>query len=84
MPKPLKPREVWGRLKAHDKRFELFTKRGKGSHVMINHPDVDGKRASAPCPNHKGKDVSIGVLKSLIRRFNLPQKFSTKADIIMR
>ncbi len=74
MPKGLKPREVFGRLYKHDNRFEFFSKRGKGSHIIIKHPDVDGKAASAPCPNHKGKDVSIGVLKSLIRRFRLPRR----------
>jgi len=74
MPKPLKTREVLDRLRNHDKRFQVFTNRGKGSHIMIAHPDIDGKSAAAPCPNHKSKDVSIGVLKSLIRRFRLPRR----------
>lgn len=40
---------------------------------MITHPDINGRRESAPCPSHSGKMVSIGVLMSLIRRFNLPR-----------
>lgn len=74
MPRPLRTREVLERLRKHDKRFEFFSDQGKGSHLMIRHPDIDGKAAAAPCPNHKGEDVSIGVLSSLIRRFRLPKR----------
>ncbi len=42
---------------------------------MIEHPDIDGKRAIIPLPYHKGKDVSAGVLHSIIRRFDLPKDF---------
>jgi hypothetical protein len=39
---------------------------------MIFHPDVDGKPASFPLPWHRGTDCGIGLLRALIRRFNLP------------
>ena len=73
MSKALKAREIEERLRAHDHRFEFYSKRGKGSHFMIVHPDVNGQKASMPCPSHSGKTVSIGVLMSIIRRFNLPR-----------
>jgi predicted RNA binding protein YcfA (HicA-like mRNA interferase family) len=40
---------------------------------MIEHPDVGGKRAAFPLPYHKGKDIKQGLLRALIRRFNLPR-----------
>jgi len=73
MPKALRAGEIVERLREYDPRFEFLSKRGKGSHFLIVHPDIDGRKESAPCPNHPGKTVSIGVLKSLIRRFNLPR-----------
>lgn len=62
-------------LEGHDDRFRFHSRKGKGSHQMIEHPDIDGKRASIPLPCHKGKDVRPGVLNSIIRRFNLPKDF---------
>jgi len=73
--KPKKPEEVVRLLRAHDDRFRVYTRKGKGSHRMIEHPDIGGKRVSVPIPYHKGKDVSPGVLHSIIRRFNLPKDF---------
>ncbi|MFY9988588.1 MAG: type II toxin-antitoxin system HicA family toxin [Chthoniobacterales bacterium] len=72
MPKPLRFREVWQRLSDHDSRFEVYTKRGKGSEVMLSHPDVNGRAECIPVTNHKGRDVGKGLLKAVIRRFNLP------------
>lgn len=62
-------------LKEHDERFLVLHRRGKGSHRIIEHPDINGKRATIPMTFHKGKDVSAGVLNSIIRRFGLPKDF---------
>jgi predicted RNA binding protein YcfA (HicA-like mRNA interferase family) len=62
-------------LKDFDSKFVFYSSKGKGSHRMIEHPDIDGKRACIPIPFHKGKDVSPGVLNSIIRRFGLPKDF---------
>ncbi|NLT71125.1 MAG: type II toxin-antitoxin system HicA family toxin [Verrucomicrobiaceae bacterium] len=75
MAKPKKPAEVVKLLRAYDSRFVIYTSRAKGSHRMIEHPNINGKRASIPLPFHKGKDVSAGVLNSIIRRFGLPKDF---------
>ena len=75
MAKPKSPADVVKLLTAHDRRFVFYSCKGKGSHRMIEHPDIDGKRASIPLPYHKGKDVSLGVLISIIRRFDLPKDF---------
>lgn len=74
MPNPQKPEEVLRRLRAHDPRFVFYSNRGKGSHRMIEHPDVEGRRAACPIPFHKGKDIRQGMLKQIIRRFKLPPK----------
>jgi hypothetical protein len=39
---------------------------------MIYHPDINGSPASMPLTYHKGRDVRKGLLKAVIRRFNLP------------
>jgi len=39
---------------------------------MLFHPDINGKSASIPLTYHKGRDVQKGLLKAVIRRFNLP------------
>jgi hypothetical protein len=39
---------------------------------MIFHPDVGGHARSFPMPYHKGHDIQKGMLKAIIRRFNLP------------
>ena len=72
MPKPRKPDDVLRILTKHDRRFEIFSNRGKGSHRMIYHPDINGGACSIPLTYHKGRDVGKGLLKAIIRRFNLP------------
>jgi predicted RNA binding protein YcfA (HicA-like mRNA interferase family) len=72
VPKPQKPDEVFRLLGEHDSRFVFFKNKGKGSHRMIYHPNIDGQKRSFPIPYHKGRDIQKGLLKSLIRRFNLP------------
>ena len=48
-------REVERRLKQHDSRFQIFVTRGRGSHRMVFHPDINGKRRSYPLPFHGNK-----------------------------
>lgn len=73
MPRPQKPDNVIRILKEHDERFVILSSRGKGSHRMIEHPSIDGRRASFPIPYHKGQDLRQGLLSALIRRFKLPK-----------
>jgi predicted RNA binding protein YcfA (HicA-like mRNA interferase family) len=72
VPRPQRADDVFRILREHDPRFEIYSNRGKGSHRMIRHPDVNGQSASFPVPYHKGKDLQKGLLRALIRRFNLP------------
>lgn len=72
MPRPKKPQEVFQILHDHDARFEFYHKRGKGSERMIYHPNVNGRAQSYPMTFHKGHDIGKGMLKAIIRRFDLP------------
>ena len=73
MPRPKKPQDVVRILREHDKRFVVYTKRGKGSERIIFHPDINGRSQIYPLTFHKGQDVGKGMLKAIIRRFNLPE-----------
>ena len=75
MPRPKKPEEVVRLLRTHDARFQILERRGKGSHRMIFHPDVNGRPASMPLTWHKGRDIGKGLLQAVIRRFGLPRDF---------
>jgi predicted RNA binding protein YcfA (HicA-like mRNA interferase family) len=72
VPRPKRPQDVIEILREHDARFQFFTKRGKGSERMIYHPDVKGRSQCFPLTFHKGQDVGKGMLKAIIRRFELP------------
>lgn len=72
MPKPKRADDVFQILREHDSRFQILVNRGKGSHRMIYHPNIDGHPRSCPVTYHKGRDVGKGLLKAIIRRFNLP------------
>ena len=72
MPRPKRAEDVVRALREHDKRFQVFMNRGKGSERMLYHPDINGKPESIPLTWHKGKTVGKGLLKAVIRRFNLP------------
>lgn len=72
MPRPHKPDDVIRILREHDSRFVILVNRGKGSHRMIFHPNIEGQKRSFPIPYHRGKELQRGLLKALIRRFNLP------------
>jgi predicted RNA binding protein YcfA (HicA-like mRNA interferase family) len=65
---------VLSRLRAHDPRFRTLTNRAKGSERMIYHPDINGRPESYPMTFHKGRDIGKGMLKAIIRRFNLPPR----------
>lgn len=75
MPKVLKVRELIKKLRDYDERFEFWTRRGKGSELMIYHPDINGRTASFPIKCHgKGDEVDKGYYPGLVRRFKLPSK----------
>lgn len=65
---------VVGRLREHDKRFEIHVQRGKGSHRMVCHPDVEGNKRQYPLPYHGSKTkIAPGMQKDLVRMFQLPE-----------
>lgn len=69
-------RKVIARLKKHDRRFRTYTNRGKGSHRMVAHPDVGGRKRSYPLPYHGAKtEIRPGMLSDLVRMFGLPEDF---------
>jgi hypothetical protein len=39
---------------------------------MIFHPNIKGQKRSFPLPYHRGQEIQRGLLKALIRRFDLP------------
>ena len=75
MAKAITYRELVKRLKKRDKRYCIYANKGKGSHRMIYHPDLDGKEVSCPVPCHASKNLSKGVLGSIKRAFGLPSDF---------
>ena len=67
-------REVVARLQKHDARFEIHVRRGRGSHRVIFHPDVDGSKRPHPVPYHGAKTpVAPGMRKDIVRIFQLPE-----------
>jgi len=74
--KALSYREVIKRLTSHDKRFEVWSNKGKGGHRIIFHPDIAGRKSSCPIPFHgTNKPVSLNVLSSIVRAFKLRKTF---------
>jgi predicted RNA binding protein YcfA (HicA-like mRNA interferase family) len=73
VPRPQKPQDVLRILHEHDGRFVFNSKRGKGSERMIFHPNVNGRSECYPITFHKGRDIGKGMLKAIIRRFQLPE-----------
>ncbi len=75
MPKAHKYRNVIKKLKKYDSRFEIYINRAKGSERMIYHPDIKGNAKSFPITCHgNNTEIGKGMLKSIIRRFELPEK----------
>jgi predicted RNA binding protein YcfA (HicA-like mRNA interferase family) len=74
MARPYKYRELVKALKKYDKRFEFLERRGKGSHRMIYHPDINGRSQSFPVKHHgDNTELRKGVISAIIRRFELPE-----------
>ena len=61
----LKPEEV---IKALLKLSFVNTRKSKGSHFRFTHPD--GRKTTVPV--HKGKDISKGLLRQILRDINVP------------
>ena len=59
-------------LRKHDRRFELDKGRGKGSHALIRHPDIE-KPYAIPCPRGEKTVISKEYLGDIKKRFNLPR-----------
>jgi len=79
MPKNLTYTEVVARLKKHDKSFELYIRKGKGSHRTLYHPNVNGRAESYPLKYHGDKtNIGPGHLNAMIRRFKLPRDIFDK------
>ena len=74
MANPCTYRELVKKLRKHDRRFEIYENRGKGSERMIFHPDVNGRPESYPIKCHnEGDEIRKGHLSAIIRRFKLPK-----------
>ena len=56
----LKPEEV---IKALQKLGFFFARKSKGSHFRYKH--TDGRKTTVPV--HKGKDISRGLLRKILR-----------------
>jgi len=73
MPKPHKFRELIKILRDFDDRFGVFDNAGKGSHRQIVHPDIKGQKRSCPVKCHgNNTEIGVGMIKQIIRRFELP------------
>jgi hypothetical protein len=76
MARPHKYREVLKKLRTHDKRFQEWKRRGKGSERILFHPDIKGRKESYPIKCHgEGTEIRVGSLIALINRFDLPTDF---------
>ncbi len=68
-----KYRDVIKILRQHDAQFQVLAKRGKGSEVILFHPDIAGRKQIFTLTHHSDNDeLGVGMLKAVIRRFNLP------------
>jgi hypothetical protein len=71
MAKPIKLRDFLQRLKELDPSIQVFSNRGKGSHLMLCKNTSSGK-ISYPLPTSSG-EVAGPYQKGVIRRFDLPE-----------
>ena len=72
-------RYVVGRLRKHDSRFEIHIQRGKGSHRMIYHPDVEGNKRHYPLPHHGPRTaIAPGMQRTWSASSNFLKTFSTE------
>jgi hypothetical protein len=70
MAKPIKLRDFLQRLKELDPAIQIFTNRGKGSHLMLCKETATGK-VSYPVPTSSGEVAGL-YQKAVIRLFELP------------
>lgn len=71
--KPYKFNKLIKALRKFDSRFVVKTKKGKGSHRQLYHPDINGQAKSFPLVCHgEGDEINKKYIKGIIRRFNLP------------
>jgi len=69
-------RELVKKLRKHDPRFRIDTRRGKGSHRMLVHTDIDGRKQAYPLVCHnEGAEISKVYLVAIRRNFKLPDDF---------
>ena len=74
MANPLRYNRLRRILRKHDARFEFLKNRGKGSHLLIYHPDIGGRAVSLPIPRHRANpEVDPGYIRDIIRHFSLPE-----------
>ena len=74
-------RAIVATLKKYDRRFQIYKQRGKGSHRMVFHPNVEGHRRHYPLPYHGPKTrIGPGYQKDLIRIFELPSDIFQKSQ----
>ena len=70
MAKPIKLRDFLQRLKELDPAIQIFTNRGKGSHLMLC-KETATRKVSYPVPTSSG-EVAGPYQKAVIRLFELP------------
>ena len=72
--KNLQYRDLVKILKNHDPGFSISKDRGRGSHRMSVHTDVDGGITPYPVPYHgEKKQIPHRMQKLIIHHFNLPE-----------
>ncbi len=60
-------------MREFDPLFEVWDKKGKGSHRMLRHPNVGGRVESFPLKCHgENTEIAVCYIKDIIRRFKLP------------
>ncbi len=52
MPRPVNYRKLVKALRDYDPDFAINERRGKGSHRMISHPDINGRPECYPVKCH--------------------------------
>ena len=69
-------RQLQKKLRRRDKSFIFDAHRGKGSHRMIEHPNIGGQRKRYVFPVHgEGGDIDPRHLREFAKRFGLPKDF---------
>ena len=75
-PKTFTRRELAKRLQQHDACFRIDYSRGKGSHAIIFHSNINGEKRLYTLTGHgDGGVIRRGHLAAIVRRFELPKDF---------